>query len=66
LSTAGRPALRSYEQSSVAAGGRRLGSESGQPRSMAEIRQSTPDPEEVRRKRMAFLDKMQQTNKPKE
>jgi len=63
LSTAGRPSLRGYEQPSVAAGGRRLGSDSGQPRSLAEIRQSTPDPEEVRRKRMAFLDKMQQGKK---
>ncbi len=26
---------------------------------MAEIRQSTPDPEEVRRKRMAFLERME-------
>jgi len=47
----------------VAAGGRRLGSEGGQPRSIAEIRQSTPDPEEVRKKRMAFLDKMEAKSK---
>ena len=49
--------------SAISDDGRRLG---GQSRAETVGKRSTPDPEEVRRRRLAFLDKMDKEKKEKE